>query len=158
MGLLPQEQPCVPDMTMPSEPMTSAPPARRRRDMTTRDAMRPKTASTPMRPESLAMSRKKVIIVKKLKAIQNFGAMNVLCTDKTGTLTQDRIVLERYVDVTNRPSEDVLRYAYMNSYYQTGLRTFSTRRSLATKTSTWSARAARWTNCPSTSCANACRW
>ena len=70
---------------------------------------------------ALAMSRKKVI-VKKLKAIQNFGAMNVLCTDKTGTLTQDRIVLERYVDVTNRPSEDVLRYAYMNSYYQTGLR------------------------------------
>jgi len=70
---------------------------------------------------ALAMSRKKVI-VKKLKAIQNFGAMNILCTDKTGTLTQDRIVLERYVDVTNRASEDVLRYAYMNSYYQTGLR------------------------------------
>ncbi len=70
---------------------------------------------------AIAMSRKKVI-VKKLKAIQNFGAMNILCTDKTGTLTQDKIVLERYVDVTNRPSEDVLRYAYMNSYYQTGLR------------------------------------
>lgn len=70
---------------------------------------------------ALAMSRKKVI-VKKLKAIQNFGAMNILCTDKTGTLTQDRIVLERFVDVTNRPSSDVLRYAYMNSYYQTGLR------------------------------------
>jgi Mg2+-importing ATPase len=70
---------------------------------------------------ALAMSKKKVI-VKKLKAIQNFGAMNILCTDKTGTLTQDKIVLERYVDVTSRPSEDVLRYAYMNSYYQTGLR------------------------------------
>jgi Mg2+-importing ATPase len=70
---------------------------------------------------ALAMSKKKVI-VKKLKAIQNFGAMNILCTDKTGTLTQDKIVLERYVDVTNRESEDVLRYAYMNSYYQTGLR------------------------------------
>jgi P-type Mg2+ transporter len=70
---------------------------------------------------ALAMSRKKVI-VKRLKAIQNFGAMNILCTDKTGTLTQDKIVLERYVDVTNRESEDVLRYAYMNSYYQTGLR------------------------------------
>ena len=67
------------------------------------------------------MSRKKVI-VKKLKAIQNLGAMNVLCTDKTGTLTQDRVVLEKHVDVTNRTSEDVLRYAYMNSYYQTGLR------------------------------------
>jgi P-type Mg2+ transporter len=67
------------------------------------------------------MARKKVI-VKKLKAIQNLGAMDVLCTDKTGTLTQDKVVLERHVDVTNRSSEDVLRYAWMNSYYQTGLR------------------------------------
>jgi P-type Mg2+ transporter len=70
---------------------------------------------------AIAMSRKKVI-VKKLKAIQNFGAMNILCTDKTGTLTQDRIILEKYVDVTSRQSGDVLRYAYMNSFYQTGLR------------------------------------
>jgi Mg2+-importing ATPase len=70
---------------------------------------------------ALMMSRKKVI-VKHLHAIQNFGAMDVLCTDKTGTLTQDHIVLERYVDVTDRTSEDVLRYAYMNSFYQTGLR------------------------------------
>jgi Mg2+-importing ATPase len=67
------------------------------------------------------MSRKKVI-VKKLKAIQNLGAMDLLCTDKTGTITQDKVVLERHVDVTNRPSEDVLRYAWMNSHYQTGLR------------------------------------
>lgn len=70
---------------------------------------------------ALMMSRKKVI-VKHLHAIQNFGAMDILCTDKTGTLTQDHVVLERYVDVTNRISEDVLRYAYMNSFYQTGLR------------------------------------
>lgn len=70
---------------------------------------------------AIAMSRKKVI-VKKLKAIQNFGSMDILCTDKTGTLTQDRVVLEKHVDVTNRESMDVLRYAYMNSYYQTGLR------------------------------------
>ena len=67
------------------------------------------------------MSRKKVI-VKKLKAIQNLGSMDILCTDKTGTITQDKVALERHVDVTNRPSEDVLRYAWMNSYYQTGLR------------------------------------
>jgi Mg2+-importing ATPase len=67
------------------------------------------------------MSRKKVI-VKRLKAIQNLGAMDVLCTDKTGTITQDKVALERHVDVTSRPSEDVLRYAWMNSYYQTGLR------------------------------------
>ncbi|MGA2141742.1 MAG: magnesium-translocating P-type ATPase [Brevinematales bacterium] len=70
---------------------------------------------------AIAMSHKKVII-KKLKAIQNFGAMNILCTDKTGTLTQDNIILEKYVDITNRKSDDVLLYAYLNSYYQTGLR------------------------------------
>ena len=70
---------------------------------------------------AMTMSRKKVI-VKRLSSIQNFGAIDVLCTDKTGTLTQDRVVLERHVDVTGRVSDDVLRYAYMNSYYQTGLR------------------------------------
>jgi len=67
------------------------------------------------------MARKKVI-VKKLKAIQNLGGIDVLCTDKTGTITQDRVILEKHVDVTDRPSEDTLRYAWMNSYYQTGLR------------------------------------
>jgi P-type Mg2+ transporter len=70
---------------------------------------------------AIAMSRKKVI-VKRLNSIQNFGAIDILCTDKTGTLTQDRVILEKAVDVTNRDSEDVLRYAYMNSFYQTGLR------------------------------------
>jgi Mg2+-importing ATPase len=70
---------------------------------------------------AIFMSRKKVI-VKKLKAIQNLGSIDILCTDKTGTITQDRVVLEKHVDVTNRPSEDVLRYAWMNSHYQTGLR------------------------------------
>ena len=79
---------------------------------------------------ALMMARKKVI-VKHLHAIQNFGAMDVLCTDKTGTLTQDHVVLERYVDVTNRQSEDVLRYAYMNSFYQTGLRNLLDRAILA---------------------------
>ena len=79
---------------------------------------------------AMMMSRKKVI-VKHLHAIQNFGAMDVLCTDKTGTLTQDHVVLERYVDVTNRSSEDVLRYAYMNSFYQTGLRNLLDRAILA---------------------------
>ncbi|MGH7996668.1 MAG: magnesium-translocating P-type ATPase [Opitutaceae bacterium] len=79
---------------------------------------------------ALLMSRKKVI-VKQLHAIQNFGAMDVLCTDKTGTLTQDHVVLEKYVDVTSRTSEDVLRYAYMNSFYQTGLRNLLDRAILA---------------------------
>jgi len=83
--------------------------------------MLPMIVTVNLAKGALAMSRKKVI-VKRLNSIQNFGAMDVLCTDKTGTLTQDHIVLERYVDVTSRKSEDVLRYAYMNSYYQTGLR------------------------------------
>lgn len=69
------------------------------------------------------MSRKKTI-VKDLNAIQNFGAMNVLCTDKTGTLTRDQIVLERHVNADG--SEDkgnrILRHAYFNSYFQTGLK------------------------------------
>jgi Mg2+-importing ATPase len=83
--------------------------------------MLPMMVAVNLAKGALAMSRKKVI-VKKLNSIQNFGAIDILCTDKTGTLTQDRVILEKYVDVTGRQSEDVLRYAYMNSYYQTGLR------------------------------------
>jgi Mg2+-importing ATPase len=70
---------------------------------------------------ALAMSRRKVI-VKRLNSIQNLGAMDVLCTDKTGTLTQDRIILERHVDVLGAESDDVLLHAYLNSHYQTGLK------------------------------------
>lgn len=70
---------------------------------------------------ALSMAKKKVI-VKRLPAIQNFGAVDVLCTDKTGTLTQDRVVLEKHVDILGNPSEEVLNYAYLNSYFQTGLR------------------------------------
>ena len=70
---------------------------------------------------ALAMGRKKVI-VKRLNAIQNFGAMDVLCTDKTGTLTQGKIVLEKHLDVHGEPSEKVLHYGYLNSYHHTGLK------------------------------------
>lgn len=70
---------------------------------------------------ALFMAHKRVI-VKKLKSIQNLGAMDILCTDKTGTITQDKVTLEKYTDIAGRTSEEVLRYAYMNSYYQTGLR------------------------------------
>ena len=70
---------------------------------------------------ALAMSKKETI-VKRLNAIQNFGAMDVLCTDKTGTLTLDRIILERHCDVVRKDNEEVLRMAYVNSNYQTGLR------------------------------------
>jgi Mg2+-importing ATPase len=83
--------------------------------------MLPMIVTVNLSKGAMAMSRKKVI-VKKLNSIQNLGAIDILCTDKTGTLTQDRIILEKHVDVTNRTSDDVLRYAYMNSYYQTGLR------------------------------------
>ncbi|CAN5480248.1 magnesium-translocating P-type ATPase [soil metagenome] len=70
---------------------------------------------------AIAMSRKKVI-VKRLNAIQNLGAMDVLCTDKTGTLTQDRILLEKHCDVTLKENEQVLTLAYLNSHFQTGLK------------------------------------
>lgn len=70
---------------------------------------------------ALAMSRKKVI-VKRLNAIQNFGAMDVLCTDKTGTLTQDHIILEKHLDIFGEQNLAVLEYAYLNSYYQSGLK------------------------------------
>jgi len=83
--------------------------------------MLPMIVTVNLSKGAISMSRKKVI-VKRLNSIQNFGAIDILCTDKTGTLTQDNIVLEKHVDVTNRESEDVLRYAWMNSYYQTGLR------------------------------------
>jgi Mg2+-importing ATPase len=70
---------------------------------------------------AIAMSKKDVI-VKRLNSIQNFGAMDVLCTDKTGTLTMDKIVLERHCDIVRKDNDDVLRYAYINSFYQTGLK------------------------------------
>jgi len=70
---------------------------------------------------AIAMSKKDVI-VKRLNAIQNFGAMDVLCTDKTGTLTLDKIVLEKYCDVVRKEDEGTLKLAYINSYYQTGLK------------------------------------
>ena len=83
--------------------------------------MLPMIVTTTLAKGAVLLSRKKVI-VKRLDAIQNFGAMNVLCTDKTGTLTQDKIFLERHTDVYGQESDTVLNYAYLNSYYQTGLK------------------------------------
>jgi Mg2+-importing ATPase len=68
-----------------------------------------------------AMSKKRVI-VKNIDAIQSFGAMDILCTDKTGTLTQDKIVLERHLDVFGVENDEVLEFAYLNSFYQSGLK------------------------------------
>jgi len=70
---------------------------------------------------AMAMSRRKVV-VKRLNAIQNFGAMDVLCTDKTGTLTLDRIVLERHLDLEGEASDEALEFGYLNSRFQTGLK------------------------------------
>lgn len=70
---------------------------------------------------AVRMSKKKTI-VKKLDSIQNFGAMNILCTDKTGTLTEDRIVLEKYLNASGEQDDDILRYAYLNAAFQTGLK------------------------------------
>jgi len=83
--------------------------------------MLPMIVTVNLSKGAIAMSHKKVI-VKRLNAIQNFGAMDVLCTDKTGTLTQARIILERYLDIEGRDSERVINYGYLNSFYQTGLR------------------------------------
>ena len=83
--------------------------------------MLPMIVTVNLAKGAMAMSRKKVI-VKRLNAIQNFGAMDVLCTDKTGTLTQDRIILKRHLDIQGRDSDQVLQYAFLNSHFQSGLR------------------------------------
>jgi len=83
--------------------------------------MLPMIVTSTLAKGAVALSRKKVI-VKRLDAIQNFGAMDVLCTDKTGTLTQDKIFLERHTGILGEPNDEVLQYAYLNSYYQTGLK------------------------------------
>jgi P-type Mg2+ transporter len=83
--------------------------------------MLPMIVSVCLSNGALAMSRKKVI-VKRLNSIQNFGAMDVLCTDKTGTLTEDRVVLMRHCNVAGRETEDVLLAGYLISYFQTGLK------------------------------------
>lgn len=83
--------------------------------------MLPMIVTTTLAKGAVALARRKVV-VKRLDAIQNFGAMDVLCTDKTGTLTQDRIALARHVDAAGADSATVLDHAYLNSHYQTGLK------------------------------------
>ena len=108
--------------------------------------MLPMIVSVCLSSGALAMSRKKVI-VKRLNSIQNFGGMDVLCTDKTGTLTEDRVVLMRHCDVAGHESDEILLDGYLISYFQTGLKTYSigpfwiaptsTRRRLWTSTRNW---------------------
>ena len=83
--------------------------------------MLPMIVSVSLSRGAIIMSRKKVI-VKRLNSIQNFGAMDVLCTDKTGTLTMDHVILERHCDVVRKEDDAVLRDAYLISHFQTGLK------------------------------------
>ena len=83
--------------------------------------MLPTIVTTCLAKGSLVMSRKKVII-KNLDSMQNLGSIDILCTDKTGTLTKDQVELERYLDVMGNDDTRVLRHAFLNSHYQTGLK------------------------------------
>ena len=83
--------------------------------------MLPMIVTSTLAKGAVLLSRKKVV-VKRLDAIQNFGAMDVLCTDKTGTLTQDRIALARHADAYGQDTAEVLNFAFLNSFYQTGLK------------------------------------
>jgi Mg2+-importing ATPase len=83
--------------------------------------MLPMVVTANLAKGAVVMARRKAI-VKRLNAIQNFGAMDILCTDKTGTLTQNRVILERHLDVHGRDCNQVLQLAWLNSFHQTGLR------------------------------------
>nr|WP_049752929.1 magnesium-translocating P-type ATPase [Metamycoplasma arthritidis] len=83
--------------------------------------MLPMIVTSCLSKGAITMAKKKTII-KNLNSIQNFGAMDILCTDKTGTITQDEVILERHLDVTGKEDSYVLKYAFLNSYYQTGLK------------------------------------
>ena len=83
--------------------------------------MLPMIVTTSLAKGAIAMSRKKVVI-KNLNSIQNLGSIDLLCTDKTGTLTQDRVVLEYHLNVDGEEDDRVLRHAFLNSYFQTGLK------------------------------------
>lgn len=83
--------------------------------------MLPMIVSANLAKGAAAMAKRKVV-VKRLNAIQNFGAMDVLCTDKTGTLTQDRIILEHHVDLSGSRCDEVLQLAWLNSHHQSGMK------------------------------------
>ena len=83
--------------------------------------MLPMIVTANLAKGAVNMSKRKVV-VKRLNAIQNIGAMDILCTDKTGTLTLDKIVLERYLNVYGEEDDEVLKWAFLNSYHQTGLK------------------------------------
>lgn len=83
--------------------------------------MLPMIVTTNLAKGAVNMSKKKTVI-KNLNSIQNFGAMDILCTDKTGTITQDKVILEYHLDIHGNSDDRILRHAFLNSYYQTGLK------------------------------------
>ena len=83
--------------------------------------MLPMIVSANLAKGAVGMAKRKVV-VKRLNAIQNFGAMDILCTDKTGTLTQDKIILEHHLDINGQIDPSVLQLAWLNSYYQSGMK------------------------------------
>ena len=83
--------------------------------------MLPMVVTANLAKGAVVMARRKAI-VKRLNAIQNFGAMDILCTDKTGTLTQNKVILERHLDIHGNEDCQVLEYAWLNSFHQTGLK------------------------------------
>ena len=83
--------------------------------------MLPVIMTSTMAKGAIEMSKKQTI-VKHLSSIQTFGEMNILCTDKTGTLTEDKIVIEKYIDISGEENVRVLKHAFLNSYFQTGLK------------------------------------
>ena len=83
--------------------------------------MMPMIVTSNLALGAVRLSKQKVI-VKRLNSIENLGAIDVLCTDKTGTLTQDKVVLEMHLDLNGEENDDVLEFAYLNSYYQSGLK------------------------------------
>ncbi|OCG45048.1 magnesium-translocating P-type ATPase [Gilliamella sp. Choc5-1] len=83
--------------------------------------MLPMIVSANLAKGAVGMAKRKVV-VKRLNAIQNFGAMDILCTDKTGTLTQDKIILEHHLDINGQVDSSVLELAWLNSYYQSGMK------------------------------------
>ena len=124
--------------------------------------MLPMIVTVNLSKGAIAMSRKKVI-VKRLNSIQNFGAMDVLCTDKTGTITEGKIVLEKLLDVSGHESDRILEFAYLNSYFQTGLKNLMdvavlNHPDLKESSNAVDATIRRLMRSPSISRANACRW
>ena len=121
--------------------------------------MLPMIVSANLAKGAVAMARRKVV-VKRLNSVQNFGAMDVLCTDKTGTLTQDKIILEHHYNIHGLKDEGVLQLAWLNSFHQSGMKNLmdiAVVEHADELGESSPAATARWTKCRSTSCAAGCR-